>query len=271
MFSKAAFSTATNPATFKAAPVRRAFLVGVLAATTALSCSFSQTSSSQTSPSQTSSSQTSSNQGRPEIPSSAAALEFPVVLQQKVMAGKTPVGAKVQAKLAVATLFDGVVIPQDAVLSGEVVESKAKSAADPSRLAIRMDSAQWKNGAAPTVIPLTPKLYLTAWHYPAAMTMNQNPSDGIPDAANNPKPLSAGGIYPGQRNPNSPPLSGPDASKDTFPTSTSNISKHRELMKKIESTTGSDGTVILTSTHSNIKLDKSTTYVLAATDLLPAK
>jgi hypothetical protein len=42
-------------------------------------------------------------------------------------------------------------------------------------------------------------------------------------------------------------------------------------MKKIESATGSDGTVILTSTHSNIKLDKSTTYVLAATDLLPAK
>jgi hypothetical protein len=42
-------------------------------------------------------------------------------------------------------------------------------------------------------------------------------------------------------------------------------------MKKMESVSDSAGAVILTSTHSNIKLDKSTTYVLAATGLLPAK
>lgn len=260
------FSKASNSPTFKSANMRRAFLVGVIAATAA----FDQTSLGQAGLNQTTPNQTSSSQNRPEIPSSAAALEFPVVLQQKVIAGKTPVGTKVQAKLAVATLFAGVVIPQDALLSGEVIESAAKSAADPSRLAIRMDSVQWKNGATPTVIPLTPKLYLTAWYYPAAVMMNPNPSDS-PDAANNPKPWSAGGIYPGQRNPTSPPLSGPDASKDTLPTSTSNISKRRELMKKMESVSDSAGAVILTSTHSNIKLDKSTTYVLAATGLLPAK
>jgi hypothetical protein len=30
-----------------------------------------------------------------------------------------------------------------------------------------------------------------------------------------------------------------------------------------------DGTVVITSRHSNIKLDKLTTYVLAPSDLLP--
>jgi len=39
--------------------------------------------------------------------SHAAALEFPVVLQQNVVAGKTAVGAKVQAKLTIATLLHG--------------------------------------------------------------------------------------------------------------------------------------------------------------------
>jgi hypothetical protein len=266
MYSKAAFSTTTSPATFKRTSVRHTFMVGVLAATAALSQADFGQASAQNSPSQSGPSQSRSNG-----PSSVAALEFPVVLQQKVIAGKTPAGTKVQAKLTVATLFAGVVIPQDAVLSGEVVQSTAKSAADPSRLAIRMDSVQWKNGSTPTVIPLTPKLYLTGWYYPAALTMNHNPSDSIPDAANNPKPWSGGGVYPGQRNPNSPPLSGPDADKDTFPTSTSNISNHRLLIKHIESSSDSDGAVILTSQHSNIKLDKSTTYVLAATDLLPIK
>ncbi len=272
MFSKAAFSTTTSSATLKPTAAGLVFLAEVLAAAALLSyCSLVQASSNQTIAGQTSPSQSAPSSSRSGVPSSAAALEFPVVLQQKVIAGKTPVGTKVQAKLTVATLFAGVVIPQDAVLSGEVVESKAKSAADPSHLAIRMDSVQWKNGSTPTVIPFTPKLYLTGWYYPAALTMNHNPSDGIPDAANNPKPWSGGGVYPGQRNPTSPPLSGPDAGKDTFPTATSNLSNHRVLMKHIESSNDSDGAVILTSQHSNIKLDRSTTYVLAATDLLPVK
>jgi len=193
-------------------------------------------------------------------------MEFPVILQQKVVAGKTPVGTKVQAKLTVATLLAGVVIPQDAIISGEVIESAAKSGADPSRLALRMDSVQFKSGAAPTVIPLELKLYLTAWYYPA---VNQNPSDGIPDAAHNPKPWG-GGIYPG-RNPTSPPLSGPDASPDTFPAPASGAANRRSLMKNIDSSSASDGVITLTSRHSNIKLDKSTTYVLAATDLRPVK
>src|SRR5271155_1243367 len=49
--------------------------------------------------------------------------------------GSSAVGTKVEAKLAVATLVTGVVVPQDAILSGEVTESVAKSASGPARLA----------------------------------------------------------------------------------------------------------------------------------------
>ena len=83
-------------------------------------------------------------------------------MRQNVAAGTTPVGTKVQANLVIATMVDSVVIPRDALLSGEVTESVAKSKTDPSRLAIRMDSAQWKNGSSPI------KIYLTAWYYPEA-------------------------------------------------------------------------------------------------------
>jgi hypothetical protein len=77
-----------------------------------------------------------------------------------VAAGKTPVGAKIKARLAVATLIDGKVIPRSAVFSGEVIDSAAKTATDPSRLAIRMDSVVWKKGSASLTA------YLTAWYYP---------------------------------------------------------------------------------------------------------
>jgi hypothetical protein len=263
-----------DAAAFKPTAIRRALLAGVLVATATLSQSSlgqANPNPNPTNPDQTNPDQTSAAQKKPEIRPSAAALELPVVLQEKVIAGKTPVGTKVRAKLAVATLLAGVVIPQDAVISGEVIESAAKSAADPSRLSIRMDSAQFKNGATPTVVPLQPKLYLTAWYYPAALTLNQNSSSGIPDAAHNPAPLGGGSIYPGQRNPNSPPISGPDAGADTFPPPASGGANHRVLMKHVDSSIDSGGVVTLTSKHSNIKLDRSTTYVLAATDLLPIK
>lgn len=96
----------------------------------------------------------------PSTPPGSADLEFPVTMRQNVTAGVTAVGTKVQAKLAVATLVKGTVIPQNAILSGEVTESQAKSSSEPSRLAIRLDSAQWKKGSAAI------KVYLTAWIYP---------------------------------------------------------------------------------------------------------
>jgi len=216
----------------------------------------SQLLSSQLLSSQLLLSQVSHAQPAPATRNLPAGLEFPVIMRQTVAAGKTPVGTKVQAKLVVATMVSGGVIPQGAILPGDVTESVAKSATDPSRLAIRMDSAQWTNGSAPI------KVYLTAWYYPAATPADQDLSSGLPDAGNNPRPRM-GGVYPGQRNPTSPPFSGSDTGSSPAP----DISKHRILMKNVESTPASDGAVTLTSKRFNIKLDKETTYVMAAGDL----
>jgi hypothetical protein len=191
--------------------------------------------------------------------------EFPVIMREKISAGTMPIGTKVEAKLLVATLVNGVVIPRGALLSGEVTESVAKSAAEPSRLAIRMDSAQWKNGSAPI------KAYLTAWYYPEVTMSNQDLSYEPADAAKSPRNWNGAGTYPDQNNPASQPFPGRDQGHDSpaSPPAASSISKRRVLMKNIESTTTGDGAVILTSNHGTIKLDKITTYVLANGDLMP--
>ena len=75
--------------------------------------------------------------------------EFPVILQRGITAGKTPVGTKIQAKLGTATLVNGTVVPRNAVFSGEVTVSSAKTKTDPSRLAVRMDTVQWKSRIGP--------------------------------------------------------------------------------------------------------------------------
>ncbi|MBZ5664101.1 MAG: hypothetical protein LAO30_05805 [Acidobacteriia bacterium] len=206
-----------------------------------------------------------------------AGLEFPVTMRQKVEAGKTPVGTKVQAKLTVATLVNGVVLPEGAILSGEVIESVAKSATDPSRLGIRMDSAQWKNGSVPVVLALVPKVYLTAWYYPAARPTNDSVNDASRGASENtvsiPRRSSRGGVYSGQT---SQPSLGGDINQDkgggpVGSSPESDVTKHRVLMKGVESTRQSDGAVTLTCKRSNIKLDRSTTYVLAAGELRSSK
>jgi hypothetical protein len=204
-------------------------------------------------------------QQTPVPPNSSAGTEFPVIMRQNVTAGKTPVGAKVQASLVIATLVNGVVVPRDAVLSGEVIQSVAKSGAEPSRLALLMNSVQWKNGSA------TIKLYLTPWFYPVSETAPQDLSYEPSDAAHSPKNWNGAGTYPDPNNPVSQPFPGRDAGRDASaaPLSpASSISKHRVLMKNVESTRDSDGAVALTSRRSNIKLDKLTTYVLATSDLL---
>jgi len=216
------------------------------------------------------------SQPTPAPPSSSAGLEFPVIMRQNVAAGATPIGTKIQAKLVVATLVDGVVVPRDAILSGEVTESVAKSKTDPSRLAIRMDSAQWKNGAAPI------KVYLTAWFYPVATMKPPDLSYEPPDTAtsgknwngnNGPNASRSMGKHPDSRNPTQPFPAG-DTDQDpsvALPSPSSGISKRRVLMKNVESRRNSGGAVTLTSERFNIKLDKVTTYVLAAGDLLPTK
>jgi hypothetical protein len=199
--------------------------------------------------------------------SSLAGMEFPVVMQENVVAGKTPVGTKVAAKLMAATLVDGVVVPRGATLSGEITDSVKKSTTDPSRLAICMGSATWKNGSAPI------KVYLTAWYYPEAPITNQDLSHQPQDAANSRRNWNGMGTYPDPNNPVSQqkfPAGDANKDADTTPGSpASSISNHRVLMKNVDSAHHKDGAVVLISKHSNLKLDKVTTYVLAAGDLLP--
>ena len=205
-------------------------------------------------------------QQKPEAAKTSQGTEFPVIMRQNVVAGKTPVGTKVEAKLIVATLANGVVVPREATLSGEVTESVAKSATDPSRLAVRMDSAKWKDKSVPL------KLYLTAWYYPVATMTPQDLSYQPPDAARSPKNWNGAGTYPDPNNPATQPFPGRDADKDSGASASSPstaISKHRVLMKDVESTRQSDGAVVLISKRSNVKLDKVTTYVLATDDLVP--
>jgi len=207
-------------------------------------------------------------QQTPAAHSSPIGLEFPVVMRQNVDAGKTPAGTKVQANLVVATLVDGVVIPRGAALLGEVTESVAKTKTEPSRLAIRIDSAQWKNGSAPI------KLYLTTWYYPAEAMPGQNLSYESPDASNSIRTWNGMGQYSDKNDPGAAPrFPGPDAGKDSTPLPTPNsiISKHRVLMKNVESIRNSDGSLTLTSKRSNLKIDKLTTYVLAQDDLMTAR
>lgn len=207
-------------------------------------------------------------QKNPLATRSSEVLEFPVLMRQKVEAGKTPVGSKIRAQLLFSTLVDGMVVPRDAILSGEVIESAAKSATDSSRLSIRLDSAQWKKGSAPI------KVYLTAWFYPETIT-NQDGSNDPADAARRTRTWTGMGPYPDPNNPASQTrFPGRDSDRDNGiapPLPSTAIPKHRVLMKDVESARDSQGAVVLTSKHSNIKIDKVTTYVLATGDLLTMK
>jgi hypothetical protein len=202
-------------------------------------------------------------------PSSPTGLELPATMRKQIVAGVTPVGTVVQAKLEVATLVDGVVVPENAILSGEVTESVAKSASGPSRLAIRMDSAHWKHHGTPQVLTLTKKVYLTAWSYPAIAptipdSVYQSPT-GLPSSRNMTRLGSP--APPTRQIPDASDSSDSTPSKQPAPTTTSSAAPHRVLMKDVESTRARDGAVRLTSRHFNIKLDKSTTYVFAGGEL----
>jgi len=194
-------------------------------------------------------------------PSSHPALhEFPLTLQQSIESGKAKIGTKVQAKLAVATVFQGTVIPRNAVFSGVVIESDAKSAKDPAKLAIRMETAEWKDQSTSLTAYLTPLYYTTT-----AQEVQSLPT-GSPD-------------------PSSRTLNGPDQSdsrmSQPFPGSDSPsglpaipdvpaASNRPVPMKNVTLALADEGGAALLSEHSNIKLYKMTTYVFAAVES-PAK
>jgi hypothetical protein len=193
-----------------------------------------------------------------------AACELPVTLRQNVEAGKTAVGTKVEARLVIGTMIEGEVLPRGAMISGVVIESVAKSGKSPSRLAIRMDSAQWKNGEAKL------KMYLTAWFYPPAPMAPPNLSYGPPGDKRNwggtdPTVDTTDPPNPAQR------LSTQQDNSMSAGAPATVISQRRVLMKNVKSASGADGAVVLLSSRSNIKLNKVTTYVLATSELPPGK
>jgi len=182
--------------------------------------------------------------------------EFPAVLEQKVTAGKTPAGTHVQGTLMLATLVNGKVIPRNAVLSGEIVESKSKTSSDPARLSIRLDSAQWKNGSA------TIHAFLTPWFY--VVNLGDGPELHGPDQGPN-RSWNGMGQYPDPHSPAYKPFpSAVDAQPEAG--SGSGNSKQRTLMKNVECERDSAGTVTLVDDHSNLKLDKLTVYVFGSCD-----
>jgi len=204
-----------------------------------------------------------------QTPASAAATgaeEFPVILLQGITAGKTPVGTKIQAKLGTATLVNGTVVPRNAVFSGEVTVSSAKTKTDPSRLAVRMDKVQWKSGSAPV------KVYLTAWYYPTHYETGQTPEYGPQKPAT--RTWNGAGAYP---DPNSSdtykpfPTGDSDQGSSVPNTPAATTSNHRVLMKNVEVASSADGTIALVSSHSNLKLDKLTMYVFAGIEPATAK
>ena len=199
-------------------------------------------------------------QAKAAAPSSPSVREFPVTMQQKVTAGATPAGTKINAKLSVATLVDGIVFPKNAIFSGEITESVAKSASSPSRLAIRMDSVQWKGGSASI------KVYLTGWYYPTRIDVGQNLAYGPTDTTINWKTWNGAGAYPDPNAPVAQPFPGHDSGKDpnAVPNTPLAITMDRPvMMKHVESILNDDGSVTITCIRSNIKLDKLTAYVLA--------
>ena len=196
--------------------------------------------------------------------SGCVACELPIILRQSIEAGKSPVGTRVEARLVMATMINEGVIPRDAVISGEVIESVAKSGNSPSRLAIRMDQAQWKSGTAKF------KMYLTSWYYPPAPMAAQDLSYGPPGDRRN-----WGGVDP-TVDTTDPPNPAQRVSDHQDPgvnagAPASVISMKRVRMNNVKSENGADGSVVLVSSRSNIKVNKVTTYVLAMSEMLPGK
>jgi len=203
------------------------------------------------------------SQQAPSAAATPSVREFPVTLQESVIAGKTPVGTRIQAKLVTATLSNGTVIPRNAVFSGEVIESVAKTETEPSRLSIRFDSMRWKQGSADL------KLYLTTWIFPARDDTGQNLQYGPELPAS--RTWNGQGQYPDSHSADYEPFPGRESGRGTAVPDTPSFStsNRRVAMVDVESNRRGDGATVLVKHRSNLKLDRLTTYVLSDGDLLP--
>ena len=181
--------------------------------------------------------------------------EFPVVLQQSVEAGKTPAGTQIQGRLADATLFNGTLIPKNAIASGVVLESEPKKGEERARLAIRMNTVTWNGGWAPLYA------YLMPLYYSATGEAVANPPNESPD----PDSRTLNGPNQSSQSPMSRPFpgGGSEASEGAIP-EVAILSSRPVRMKNVVLEPTSNGGIALVSEHANIKLFKMTTYVFAA-------
>ena len=203
-------------------------------------------------------------QQKPADSSSQILREFPVVLQQSVEAGKTPVGTKVKGKLAVATQFRGTVIPRDAVVTGVVFESVRKEGKSPSRLGIRMENAAWKGQSSCMMAA-----YLMPLYYP----MTVQSAQGGPVDTPNPDSRTLNGPNQSGSSPMSQGSfsgSNSEAIHEAIPEITT-MSSRPVSMKDVRMEPVDKTGLDLVSDRENIKLNKMTTYVLAAIETPAAK
>jgi hypothetical protein len=182
--------------------------------------------------------------------------EFPLTLQQSIESGKTQIGTKVQAKLTTGTLFQGTVIPRNAVFSGVVIESTAKSAKEPAKLAIRMETAEWKGGSTSL------KAYLVPLYYAATGPSVQGPPTGSPDPES--RTMNGAGRSDSRM---SQPFPGNDSPSDRSAIPDVPTASNRPVaMKNVTLGLADEGGAALLSEHWNIKLNKQTTYVFAGSE-----
>jgi len=194
-------------------------------------------------------------QQKPSTSSPSSLHEFPLVLQQSLESGKANIGTKVQAKLAVATMFEGTVIPRNATFSGVVIESTPKSAKEPAKLAIRMETVEWKHGS--TAITA----YLLPLYYPA--TTQSAPNFGDPPQGSGPNTPDGADQHPSSESPMGR-QSFPAAESQSAIPEVSSTSNRPVQIKNVIVAPADEGGAALVSEHSNIKLFKLTTYVFVA-------
>jgi hypothetical protein len=166
--------------------------------------------------------------------------EFPLQLQQRVVAGQTEVRAPVQGKLIIATLVRGTVIPAGAMFSGTVEESIAKTAAAPSRLKVHMTKATWDDKSLAVDLFLANSFY----EYPKRdvdETKNVSAStlpttiEELRDYAKNEQNI--------RRN---------SAEINPWP--------RRTVMLDVSQERGAGGQIVLTSMKQNLRLDREVLY-----------
>ena len=152
-----------------------------------------------------------------------------MVFQKSVTAGKTPVGTTIQAKLSMATLLNGIVVPQNATFLGEIVVSQARTKNQASRLSLRMNSVRWKNGSARVKVSLSDRF-----------------SPRIPEPQY---------LQPGKSS-----FHGPEVSH--LPTA-----EPWEKMKDVDSERTIDGVITLVCKQHTVKIYRYIMYVLTTADL----